>query len=530
MTAPDSFDEDRRSFTSRTPVNDNPDRVAYRRGFVTKHQVSGWRFVMRRIAAGVALHDARMLVEPLRSQTRSVVMGALITVTAVLGFFLFSFLRPGGAPGNDPVLADRSSAALYVQLGEELHPVLNLTSARLIVGKPVNPKMVRTTALDAMARGNLLGIPGAPERMVQNTSADADWTVCDAAAGPAAGVTLIAGAPRHDGARAGTLGAQQAVLVDNGAGHWLLWDGRRSPINPADRAVTGALGWGVDVPPARPIAPGLFNAIPEAPPLAAPAIPDAGQPPHFELGLPAPIGAVVLASAADNSPLYYAVLPDGLQPISPVLAALLRNTDSYRLDQPPRISADAVARLPVSHLLDTARYPEQRVSLVDAAAAPVTCAYWSKPAGAATSGLTLLSGSTLPIAEGTSTVDLVGAADGTANRVALPAGSGYFAQVVGAEPTSPIASSLYWISDTGVRYGIDDSAGPTGDLKTVAALGLTTPALPIPWSVLTLFASGPTLSRADALIAHDSLASAPVPGRTVRATDGTPAVTGGGTR
>jgi hypothetical protein len=43
---------------SRTPVNDNPDRVVYRRGFVTRHQVSGWRFIMRRIASGVAGDNA----------------------------------------------------------------------------------------------------------------------------------------------------------------------------------------------------------------------------------------------------------------------------------------------------------------------------------------------------------------------------------------------------------------------------------------------------------------------------------------
>ncbi|MGV0627897.1 type VII secretion protein EccB, partial [Mycolicibacter minnesotensis] len=71
-------DEERRSFASRTPVNENPDRVEYRRGFVTKHQVSGWRFVMRRIASGVALHDTRMLVEPLRAQARAVLMGLLV--------------------------------------------------------------------------------------------------------------------------------------------------------------------------------------------------------------------------------------------------------------------------------------------------------------------------------------------------------------------------------------------------------------------------------------------------------------------
>ena len=233
---------------------------------------------------------------------------------------------------------------------------------------------------------------------------------------------------------------------------------------------------------------------------------------------PLVVGAVVVAYALDNtsvnSVLYYAVLPDGLQPISPVLAAIMRNTNSYGLDQPPRLGADQVARLPVSRLLDTSRYPDQRVSLVDAAHDPLTCAHWSKPAGAATSSLTLLSGSALPIPDAVGTVELVGAgADGTATRVALTPGSGYFVQTVGQNPASPAAGSLFWIADTGVRYGIDTETGAGGHAKTVEALGLNPPPLPIPWSMLSLFAPGPTLSRADALLAHDGLAPDHRPGR-----------------
>ncbi|HZU49260.1 MAG TPA: type VII secretion protein EccB, partial [Mycobacterium sp.] len=363
------IDDERRSFTSRTPVNDNPDKVVYRRGFVTRHQVTGWRFVMRRIASGVALHDTRMLVDPLRTQSRAVLMGVLILVTGLIGCFVFSLIRPGGSAGTNPILADRSTAALYVRVGDELHPVLNLTSARLIAGRPANPTTVRSSELDKFPRGNLIGIPGAPERMVQNTSQNADWTVCDAISGighaaHSTGVTVIGGPLDTSGARAAALAAGQGVLVDNGAGTWLLWDGKRSRIDLADHAVTNALGLGTEVPAARPIAQGLFNAVPEAPALTPPAIPDAGGPPHFPLALPAPVGAVVVAYAADNSMLYYAVLPDGLQPISPVLAAILRNTNSYGLDQPPRLGADQVARLPVSRMLDTSRYPDQRISLV----------------------------------------------------------------------------------------------------------------------------------------------------------------------
>lgn len=167
MTSNQQPDE-RRSFSSRTPVNDNPDQVEYRRGFVTRHQVSGWRFVMRRIASGIALHDTRMLVDPLRTQSRAVAMGAVLLVTGLAGCFVFSLIRPNGTAGTNAVLADRSTAALYVRVGEDLHPVLNLTSARLITGRPVDPTMVKSSELDRFPRGNLIGIPGAPERMVQN--------------------------------------------------------------------------------------------------------------------------------------------------------------------------------------------------------------------------------------------------------------------------------------------------------------------------------------------------------------------------
>ncbi|BAX90648.1 type VII secretion protein EccB [Mycobacterium shigaense] len=531
MTNPEPLDE-RRSFSSRTPVNDNPDKVVYRRGFVTRHQVTGWRFVMRRIASGIALHDTRMLVDPLRTQSRAVLMGVLLVVTGLAGCFVFSLIRPNGQAGNNAVLADRETAALYVRVGDALHPVLNLTSARLVVGKPVNPTTVKSTELDRFPRGNLIGIPGAPERMVQNTSRDANWTVCDtiseaAPGGHAAhstGITVIAGPPDTHGARATNLGAAQGILVDNANSTWLLWDGKRSQIDLADRAVTNALGLGADVPAPRPVAPGLFNAIPESPALTAPAIPNAGAAPAF--AAPGPIGSVLVSYGLDRSASdavrYYAVLPDGLQPISPVLAAILRNTNSYGLDQPPRVGADQVAKLPVSRLLDTAGYPDQSLSLVDAAKNPVACAYWTKPAGAASSSLSLLSGSAVPVPDAVRTLDLVGAGGGVATRVALAPGTGYFAQTVGGGPTSPGVGSLFWISDTGVRYGIDtesDSSG-AGRSKAVEALGLNPPAVPIPWSILSLFASGPTLSRADALLAHDGLPPDSKPGRPVSAEGG----------
>ncbi|MCV7228479.1 type VII secretion protein EccB [Mycolicibacterium komossense] len=491
------------NFASRTPVNENPDQVSYRRGFVTRHQVTGWRFVMRRIASGIALHDTRMLVDPLRTQSRSVLMGALIVITGLIGCFIFSLIRPSGTVGNNIVVADRDSSALYVRIDDQLHPVLNLTSARLIAGRSVQPAGVGPAALDKFARGAMVGIPGAPERMVQNSTRDADWTVCDSTGPVYPGVTVIGGRPTEGGQRASALKPATAVLVDSGPPgapmNWLLWDGRRSPIDLGDRAVTSALGFGSNSPSVRRISAGLFNAIPEGMPLRAPVFPGAGAPPEFPLPVPVPVGGVVVAYGTDSTMLYYAVLPDGLQPVSPVLAALLRNTNSYGLEQPPRLDADEIARAPVSRMIDTAAYPAERIDVVDAVSSPVTCVRWAKAADASTSSLTLLSGAALPIADGAGTVDLLGAPGGTtASRVAVPTGTGYFVQTVGQEPASPAAGSLFWISDTGMRYGIE-AANPDEVAKTVAALGLNQPAMPAPWAVLALFVPGPALSKADAL-------------------------------
>lgn len=504
---------ERRSFNSRTPENENPEKVVHRRGFVTRHQVSGWRFLMRRTASGVALHDTRMLVDPLRTQSRSVLVGALLVVTGLAGCFAFSMIRPGGVAADHAILADRETAALYVRLGDQLHPVLNLTSARLAAGRPDNPTVVTSAELDKFARGNLVGIPGAPERMVPNDSRDADWTVCDAASGTDAGVTLIAGPLDTDGSRAKALGEHDAVLArDTNGGSWLLWDGRRSAIDLGNRAVTSALGLGAGggaVPVPRSISAGLFNAVGESAPLLAPQIADAGQPTPYPMPVAAPIGAVVtaydLGRDPNNTQRYYAVLNTGLQPISAVLAGILRNTDSFGLNQPPRLAADQIAAIPVAHGIDTAAYPSDPVTIVDAVAEPVTCSSWSRPAGAVTSSQTLMTGSVLPVHEGRRTVPLVAAGSGTtADRVVIAPGAGYLVQPVAQSASAVPSMSTFWISDTGVRFGIS-TEGDGADRKTLTALGLTGPPLPIPSSVLSQFAAGPTLSRADALVAHDGL-------------------------
>ena len=178
--------------------------------------------------------------------------------------------------------------------------------------------------------------------------------------------------------------------------------------------MTSALGLGADVPAPRPIAPGLFNAIPEAPPLTAPVIPNAGAPAGFSV--PAPIGAVVVSyglaprdKTSSDAVRYYAVLPG--RPAAH-LAGAGRDPAQHQFLWPATTAAAGRRRgRQTAGVADaghrTLPRPAGRASSTRPTI-PVTCAFWSKPAGAATSTLSLLSGSALPVPEGVRTLDLVG--------------------------------------------------------------------------------------------------------------------------
>ncbi|MCH9731966.1 MAG: type VII secretion protein EccB [Actinomycetia bacterium] len=496
----------RRGFKSRSSEPGPTSSRTRPWGFVTKHQISGWRFAIRRISNGVALRDTRMLTDPLRRQGRALSVGLMLGVVLLAGAFVMSILRPAGSSGNEAVLAERSSNALYVRVNDELHPVLNLASARLIVGKPETPQVVKPAEIDKFPLGNTLGIPNAPSRMQQDPARDARWMVCDAAGGPDPGTTVISGDPVAGAGHADQLADSAAILatVDGGDSTWLIWGTKRSEIDLNDPAVSAAVGIDVDTPHPRRMDRALLNLIPAGPPLRVPFVANAGDPPRFVWPVPdrqaPPIGAVVVDHNEHDDKRYYAVNAEGLQAISPVVAAILRAHDAYGLVTPPALTPDQVAKAPKAEAIPVGDYPKHSLQVLDPTTEPVTCGQWVKLSGAPTSSLRLLAGQSLPVADDAQPVTLAPAAPGTAQRVLLPKGRGYFVQVTGQHPRSETKESLFWISDLGVRYGME--SGTNDPASVPEALGMTAQPLPIPWAVLDLFDPGPTLSKADALVAH----------------------------
>src|SRR5437879_11106689 len=129
--------------------------------------------------------DVRMLHDPMRSQSRSLIIGAILALLGVAGCAILAFIHPQGAVGSAKIIVGKSSGALFVMVKDQsgaqtLHPVLNLASARLISSSPDSPTSVADAKLSSYAPGPLLGIPGAPQALPgssQGTSSD--WSYCE---------------------------------------------------------------------------------------------------------------------------------------------------------------------------------------------------------------------------------------------------------------------------------------------------------------------------------------------------------------
>ncbi|WP_328711818.1 type VII secretion protein EccB [Nocardia salmonicida] len=491
----------------------------------TKAQVNGYRFLLRRLDHALIRRDVRMLHDPMRSQSRSMWVGAVLGLIVVAGAAILGFLKPQGAIGDSLIVTGKQSGAMYVVVAAKdgtktLHPVLNLASARLIAGTAEAPNAVKDDKLDAMPRGPMLGIPGAPAALPgSDQGASSDWTLCEttqlSASGSASGATgglttTLVGKPALND-RIGAARADDALLARRGDKTYLVYQGVRAAIDPADSVIARTLGLSGQKP--RPMGTGFLGATTEGPPLVVPTIPQAGAPGPGKLSN-VPVGGIISVPGTDRDgqETLYVVLADGVQPVSEFTAQLVRNADSRGMREIAVVAPDALDRMPVVHVLPTDEFPEHKPRLLSAEDAPVACISWSKTPGAAVAqgksvdgpaeraARTLLTGAELPLAASADPV-VLSSADGTGDRmdaVYLAPGSGEFIQVTGTEPGSPRRESLFYVADNGVRYGVPDAA-------TAAVLGLGDKPRLAPWAIVGQLVPGPTLSAKDALTSFDSL-------------------------
>jgi type VII secretion protein EccB len=451
----------------------------------------------------------RMEIEPGRRQTLAVLASVSAAAVISLGALLYSFISPSGQLNESPIIADRDSGALYVRVGDKLYPALNLASARLITGRPDNPHKVRASQIAEQPHGPLVGIPGAPSDFRPTTPASSSWLVCDSVT-PTAGVgapspvtvTVIDGKPDLSNRRH-VLNGPDAVVLRYEKDTYVVRQGRRSRIDASNRAVLLPLGLTPEnVNQARPMSRALYDALPVGPELAVPKVPDAGKPAGFA-GAPGPVGTVIVTPQISGPQQYSVVLPEGVQTVTSVVAQILQNAGTPAGNAPVVVAPASLANMPVVNGLDLSAYPDGPLSVEDVRDSPATCWWWEKTGGEDRARVQVISGPTIPVSASDSAkvVSLV-KADTTgreADKVFFGPEYANWIEVTGNDPGSATSESLWWLSSSGVRFGVEN----TRDARS--ALGLTSQPSPAPWVALRLLAPGPTLSRADALVRHDTL-------------------------
>ena len=500
-------------------MGDHDRGPGYGLGLSTRTQVTGHQFLARRTALALTRWRVRMEVEPSRRQSLAMVASISAATVVCLGALLWSFLSPSGQIGDSPIIADRDSGALYVRVGDTLYPALNLASARLIAGRADNPHKVRGSQINEAPHGPMVGIPGAPSDLSAVNPPSSSWLICDSVA-PTLGVgapspvtvTVIDGSPDLSERRRVLTGSSAVVLRYDGDS-WVIRDGRRSLIDAADRSVLLPLGLAPEqVSQAPPMSRALFDALPVGAELSVPTVPDAGDPAHFA-DAPGPIGTVFVTPQISGPQQYSVVLGDGVQTVTPVVAQILQNAGATVGSRPAVVSPAVLAKLPVvpaDKALDLSAYPEGPLQVVDKRDNPATCWWWERGAGENRARIQVVSGPTIPVPQDQMdrVVSLVKSdkSGREADRVFFGPGYANFVRVTGNEPGAASTESLWWLSQSGARFGVED----TRDSRT--ALGLVDEPTAAPWVALGLLAPGPTLSRADALVRHDTLPTDMKPG------------------
>jgi type VII secretion protein EccB len=229
----------------------------------------------------------------------------LVLVAVVLG--RFNPVLPDGWEDNLLVLV-KGTGARYYTVGGVLHPVANVTSARLLADAGAfEPSEVDAATIAGIPRGPAIGIVGAPDLLpAADQLRSGQWTAC--ATGNGRTHTWVARDP--DG-----LAPAQAAVVAAAGEQYLVTQGTRYRL-----AEGTPIALGLDSSAVHRVDAGWLALLATGADLAPFELPDAGQPAP---GLPdslgnAVIGSVLEVDRAGDTSRYLVTGPRRLTPLSDV--------------------------------------------------------------------------------------------------------------------------------------------------------------------------------------------------------------------
>ena len=463
-----------------------------------RDQLQSHQFLTQRVVSAFVTRETDPAQSPLRRGIGAVFAGVMIAVMVGAGFGVYGLLTKIGGnswKADGAVVIEKETGASFVYQGGRLHPMLNYTSALLATGSPGHPVFRESAAtLRSVPRGNLLGIPYAPDSLPDaGHLAAGPWTLCtrvpDSSSSPTTTLALAAAAAgAHPIADDGLL-----VRDPQTSSTFLIWHGNRYRV--ADSLMSGLFG----VVTPTPVGTAWLNGIPRGPDIAPLSVPGSGRSaaaPQYS------VGELLANQVGSGGQQFWMVLDDGLAPITELQKDI---AVSQGADKPKPISVPDTNTLPHSDRLsshDPVPLPTAPPHLATQAdPADQLCVEFGAGQAAATTqgGAIAQAGATAPTAatvtvggavlSGTPT--RAGTATGTvlADQVSAPPGR---AELVRVQTAGGATAGYYLITDLGIRYAIANDS-------VLNILGFTADkATPEPDTLVRLIPSGPALDPAAA--------------------------------
>jgi type VII secretion protein EccB len=459
-----------------------------------RDQVHAYFYIVSRLNAAVMQGRPDPYEPPNRRPMLGLVIGMLLAVVIAGGFGIYGIFRPGGDKSwrqTGVVIAVKENGARYLLLDGQLRPVLNYTSARLVLGGATDARIVRVPqgSLKGVPVGAPIGISGAPDSVPgPDRLYSGAWTVCAQPPSPAGrpGSTLILG----DTVEPVPLATRQAFLVrtpDRQA--YLIWQGRRYHVTDPAAVALGYSGVSSVL-----VTPAWLNPVPAGRDLSFPAVPGRGRPGPAIGGRTSVIGQVFeLRSPATGAVERFLARSDGFVRLTATTAALLLADPAVRqayaggVVTPIPIRPDEMASATVAKSTDLVEGypPEPPTPMNDGGGLPCV-GYRSSgdtvTVTAARMPATALSGA-LPVPRAAAEV-------GTVDRVLIAAGTGVLARNPYAPGTN--GGATYLVTEYGVKYPL-----PPGGLQSLGYAGR--PPVDLPSELLELLPTGAVLDPAAAL-------------------------------
>ncbi|HEX5540321.1 MAG TPA: type VII secretion protein EccB [Micromonospora sp.] len=445
-----------------------------------REQVQAYRFVTRRIVSALLSGDPETNDLPMRRLGLAVFGSVMVAAIVFAGAGVYGLLtKRGGSVADHTLVIERETGAKYVYLDGTLYPVLNYTSARLILNAAApEVRTMSQASLRGLTRGQAVGIPNAPDALPESKALlRQPWRVCntvipsrpsDPLTHVVLGHHLPGGAPLAD----------ISLLVSANDVRYLLWDGKRLKVS--GKAALAALRLSAVQP--MPVDRQFLEAVPSGPDLRVIPVPGTGEAGRSIGGSAAQVGDVFLTSGQ-----YYVLTREGLVAIGEVSARLRLADGGEAREITPQAAGSALAQATV----EPEDFPQEIPPPVTKATAVCTT---HTPGTTATALDVFTSTPDELTATGTNSMqvrqterDRVPVVD----RVLISGGEGALVQVASAtEPVVP-GSTLYLVTDQGLKYPLGAGSQEALGYGDVTPVG-------IPASVLALVPTGPALDAASA--------------------------------